>query len=149
MATQKTIDVKGCLSRREGTVASGNTPTPGAPMQEVPGTPGEYRVYTQVVAGRREAPLLALEDNLLGKTITDAYAAGGRVHMGIPKTGDEVLVFVKSAEDITSGDQLEPESGTGLFVEVSGAADQNAMFEALESPGALAANTHVLCRFIG
>ena len=91
--------------------------------------------------------LIATEDGLQGKTVSDAYASGDKVFFYIPCCGDHVNVLVKSGEDIAVGDKLNVEGGgSGLFVEAAGA-DALYQLTALESSGgALGANTLLKCR---
>lgn len=91
--------------------------------------------------------ILAIEDGLQGKTVSDAYGVGDVVFLYIPQRGDVVNVLVKSGQDIAVADKLNVEGGgSGLFVEAAGA-DAAYQLVALESSGgALAANQLIKCR---
>ncbi len=88
------------------------------------------------------------EDDLQGKTITDAYAIGDRALLYHPLPGDHLGLFVKTGANIAVNDKIVPEGGgTGLWIEGAGT-EAKYFAVALESTGgALAANTHVKCRW--
>ena len=84
-------------------------------------SPGHVVVYsgagiikraTAAVAG---AKAIVFENELLGKTINDAYAIGENVYYGVFKSGDRAQVRIAaSASAITKGDALEFDA-TGCF----------------------------------
>lgn len=49
-------------------------------------------------------PMFAIEDELQGKDIDDAYVAGDRVQCWIPSRGDQVNAILKDEETIVIGD---------------------------------------------
>lgn len=51
-------------------------------------------------------PMFALEDELQGKTIDDAYAADAPVQVWIPQRGEQVLAILKDNENVAVGDYL-------------------------------------------
>ena len=59
--------------------------------------------------------LVAVEDALQGKTVSDAYAAGDVVSFNIYPRGSEAQVFLKAGEDVAIGAKLELD-GTGCLV---------------------------------
>lgn len=66
------------------------------------------QVKVNATAKIRPRLAVALEDELGGKTITDAYANGDRVYYGIFKSGDVAqLRLAANAAAITLADQLE------------------------------------------
>ena len=52
-------------------------------------------------------PIFALEDELQGKGIDDAYIAGDTVQCWIPQRGDEVLALLADGENVSIGEALE------------------------------------------
>ena len=59
------------------------------------------------LASKNAIPIMfALEDELQGKGITDAYAAGDKVQVWIPWRGDVVYARVADEENIAFGDAL-------------------------------------------
>jgi len=52
-------------------------------------------------------PIFALEDELQGKVITDAYASTDRVQANICQRGDEVNAILATSQTIIIGDYLE------------------------------------------
>jgi len=51
-------------------------------------------------------PLFALEDELQGKGISEAYAAGDQVPCWRPKPGDQVNALLADGENVAIGDKL-------------------------------------------
>ncbi len=91
---------------------------------------------------------IATENALSGKTVLDAYADGDQLFYFQPNNGDHCLVLVTSGENITIGDVLVPVGGgDGKFVEAAGT-ETRYFFEALETTGALGADTLVKARCI-
>lgn len=50
--------------------------------------------------------MFALEDELQGKDITDAFAANDRVQCWIPSRGDEVYALLANGQTVVIGDKL-------------------------------------------
>jgi hypothetical protein len=72
-------------------------------------------------------PMFALEDELQGKSIDDAYAAADQVNIGIFRTGDYVYAILTDGQSVSIGDPLES-AGDGMLQKHT--AD-------IESPGTL------------
>ena len=62
--------------------------------------------------------MFACEDELQGRTISEAYADNERVFFLCALPGDEVQARIKSGESIAVGDYLEP-AGDGTLREVT------------------------------
>ena len=77
--------------------------TPGH-LVEVMST-GKVRVHA--TAGGNVLPMFALEDELQGKGIDDAYAANAPVQVWIPNRGDIVNCLLKDGQNVAIGDFLE------------------------------------------
>jgi len=72
--------------------------------------------------GKTALVMFAVEDELQGKGITDAYAAGDRVQCWIATRGDIVYATVKASENIVVGDFVES-AGNGTVRKVTRAAE--------------------------
>lgn len=93
--------------------------------------------------------LIALEDALQGKLITEAYAVGDNVEYAVPLPGDEFNLLIKDGETIAIGDNIVQEGGgTGLFVEAAGT-EAKYPFKALEALSPSGSNGYVKCEFQG
>lgn len=51
-------------------------------------------------------PMFAIEDNIQGKTIDDAYATTGRAQVWIPQRGDEVYAILADGQNVSIGSLL-------------------------------------------
>lgn len=51
-------------------------------------------------------PMFAIEDNLQGKTINDAYATTGRAQVWMPQRGDEVYAVLADGQNVSIGSKL-------------------------------------------
>lgn len=140
------IDVK-CNGRTEKAVAA-STISPGRCVEMAASGKYAHMASTLAEYNKRGGLVLALGDaSLTGKTVADDIAADGVLNVLHPLPGDIVLVEVASGEDISQGDNLVPTITTGLFTEAAGS-ESRYFLEAVESPGALAADTLVRCRVI-
>jgi hypothetical protein len=72
------------------------------------------KIDPQNVAGGVCEKMFALENELLGKTIADNYAAGDPVQCWIATPGEEVLAWILNGEDIAKGDKLVAGGGGKL-----------------------------------
>lgn len=92
--------------------------TPGAPVQLM--STGNYRNWDGAAAGEHDIVILAVEDALQGKTLTQAYSSGDRLTLYIPLSGDVCLVRLKASENVAVGGKLIREDDTGLFIATTG-----------------------------
>jgi len=65
------------------------------------------KVQAHANAGQDAAPLFALEDELQGRDIDDAYSADDKVQCWSPVPGEEVLAILEDGENVAIGDFLE------------------------------------------
>ena len=65
------------------------------------------KVQAHGTEGGNAIPQFALEDELQGKAITDAYAADDRVFVWVAGRGDEVNAILADGENVAIGDFLE------------------------------------------
>lgn len=91
--------------------------------------------------------MIAKEDALQGKTITDAYAADDIVSLQILAPGDVVLLLCLTGQDIPDGTKLAiNDAGKGVIVDASDTQVFGASIE--DTDGALAADALVKVRVI-
>lgn len=118
MATNKTILLKGDPLRKEREANAGITP---GDLIEVMST-GKVREHA--TAGGNAQRAFAIEDDLQGKEIGDAYVATDRVQYLVCRRGDEIMARLKASQNVVIGDFLES-AGDGTLqkhvVESSGA----------------------------
>jgi len=62
------------------------------------------------LASAKKSRLIAVENDLAGKDITDAYASGDRVQLVTFKSGDIARMRVANGETVTQGDEVESNS---------------------------------------
>jgi len=76
------------------------------------------QVAVHATAGGRVQPMMiALENSLAGKTISDAYAASDRVQVWFPQNGDIALMRIVNGANIAVADLVESQ-GDGTLREV-------------------------------
>lgn len=97
----KTIALKGGYIRKEGEASAAITP---GHLIEFGGA-ADVRVHA--TAGGQARRAFALENDLIGRDIDDAYAAGDVVQYGVFVPGAEVYAKLQAAETCTKGDALE------------------------------------------
>lgn len=98
---KNTIALKGDYIRKEGEASSAITP---GDLVEFGGS-ADLRPHSTVGTQARRA--FALENDLIGKGIDDAYAAGDAVQYGVFVPGAEVRARLAAGETCTKGDALE------------------------------------------
>lgn len=115
----------------EGTIGAGLTPKPGTIMQIDHSIAMQGGRHTWVLynadadGGRPKGPIIVLrEAELMGKGITDAYAAGDRGFGYIPANGEELNCLVANiagtADDHAAGEMLMVDDTTGLLIATTG-----------------------------
>jgi hypothetical protein len=115
----------------EGYIAAGETPKPGTILQKqsataLKGGRHTYEIYNaDQDGGRPKGPFyVLLHDHLQGKTVDDAYAAGDRCFLYVPKAGDELnlllLNIAGTADDHTKGETLIVDDTTGKLIATTG-----------------------------
>jgi hypothetical protein len=98
-----TILIKGESFRKEGVVASAQTPLPGHLLDRN----SDGKIIVHGGDGGNVAPVLvAVENDLMGKEITDAYAAGDRIQYHVARPGDELYLLLANGENVTPADYL-------------------------------------------
>lgn len=135
----------------EGVVSG--TPKPGTIMEissfTMVGGRFTWRAYQPGTDGERRLIAVLLEDNLQGKTPTDAYVDGTRCFLYCPIAGEELnclLADVAGTGDAhTAGETLIVDTGTGKLIATTGSPESEP-FRLLESLSALTADTlaHVM-----
>jgi len=108
------------------------TPSPGTVLQldlavEPVNGNYSYEVHNVATAGDRPIGPIAvlLEDNLQGKTITDAYVTGTLGRLYFPLPGDELLMLRADTAGAGSaiGDQYIVQDTTGLILNTTGSVE--------------------------
>ena len=112
-----TIKVKKYSDHIEEITAAGAI-TPGHLIEE--DSSGTCVVHNS--AGENVLPMFALEDELQGKDITDAYASGDKVQVWIPYRGDQVYALLADGENAAIGSFLESNGDGTLKVHAAGSA---------------------------
>lgn len=72
------------------------------------------KVQAHNSAGENALKMFALEDELQGNGISDAYAADDQVNCWIPGRGDIVNALLSNGEDVSIGDFLESDGAGRL-----------------------------------
>lgn len=77
-------------------------------------TPGMFlevdsngKVVAHNSAGQNVLPMVALEDEMQGKGISDVYASGDKVQVWIPYRGDMVYAILEDGNNVAIGDFVE------------------------------------------
>lgn len=84
-------------------------------------------------AGQAAQKLFAIENELEGQTITDAYAADDRVQAEVCDRGDVIYALLKAGENVTIGALLESDGAGALQAYAADSAG------VVEYPGSLVA----------
>ena len=104
---KKTIKLKKYSDVIEELVAAGAI-TPGMLLEYT--SAGKVQAHQN--AGQNALPMVALEDELQGNGIDDAYAADDPVQVWIPYRGDHAYLILKDdTEAVSEGDLLESAGG--------------------------------------
>lgn len=97
----KTIRISGEEHRKEG--VTDEAVTPGALLEYG----GSNDVQNHSTAGGNAAKMFALENDLVGDGIDDAYAAGETVQIGVFRAGAKVYAWLEAGENVAVGAKLE------------------------------------------
>lgn len=89
--------------------------SPGMILEPVSGA---NTIKKHATEGGDAVPIIALENKLEGKGITDAYAAADKVQCWIPQRGDEAYLLIEDEQNIAIGDFLES-NGAGYLQKVT------------------------------
>jgi len=111
---QNSIRVKNYLNVEEELVAVAGI-TPGMLIEET--AAGEVQVHS--TSGGNAIPMFALENELEGQGITDAYEADDPVQCWFPQRGDQVYAYLAGDETAVIGDFLESDGAGSLKVHVA------------------------------
>ena len=114
---KNTIKVKKYGDHIEEIVAGGAI-TPGMLIAE--GSAGTVAAHGS--AGANAIPMFALEDELQGNGVDDAYASGDPVQCWYPYRGDQVYALLADGETIVVGDLLESNGDGYLKKHTAGSA---------------------------
>jgi len=109
MATKRTIKVKkysDVIEEYDAVAAI----TPGMLLELT----SAGKVQAHSTAGGNAPRMIALEDELQGQGVNDAYAADDKVQCWIPYPGDQVYAILADGENVAIGDLLES-NGAGML----------------------------------
>jgi len=123
---KNTIALKGDYVRKEREANAGITP---GHLVEVMNT-GNVRVHATLGAQAQRA--FALENDLIGKGVDDAYVAGDSVLYGVFVPGAEVYALLLTGESCSIGDFLES-AGNGTLQVASSPVEGSNVAIALEA----------------
>lgn len=112
MGAQKTIILKGHGTRFEAVANAAITPGHLVYLMST----GKVAVHAS--AGGLAEKAFAVEDDLQGKTIADAYASAAPVQYNVMRPGDEVNALLADGENAAIGDKLVS-AGDGTLKELS------------------------------
>jgi len=133
----------------EGYVTTGETFIPGMVVQRDPtvalqGGRHTYKIYNRDADGDRPAGAFWVVTNLLGtllgKTVTESIAAGGRVALYSPIRGEEINLLVGNlsgtSDDHVAGEILMVDDGTGKLIATAGTPETEVaqLLEAITDP---------------
>lgn len=119
-------------------------------------TPGMLVAYTSTgtvvvhpSSGADAAKMFAMEDDLQGKSITDAYASGNNVRFFAAQRGDLVFAYLASGQNVTCHDLLESNGAGYLTKHTASSAGvveypEAIVGEAMESVNATSAASRIL-----
>ena len=96
-------------------------------------TPGDLIDLTAVHgnAGENQQAKFVLENEEIGKGVTDAYASGDTIRYGMFKSGEEVLARLADSQTIAAGDLLESDGNGQLRAQTTSAATSDLQRKAL------------------
>lgn len=145
-----TADPKGVFD--EGTID--DTSKPGTIMEVVPGSGllgGRFHFRAAAVGtdGKCAQNMVLLEDNLQGKTITDAYVAGTRCRVYTPVSGEECNCLcgevAGTGNTYTVGQRLIIDAEDGILVPETGT-PQTTEWQVMEAVTQVTAPQLLWCR---
>lgn len=133
----------------EGIIGAGITPYPGTAMQldiseSLQGGRHVWELYNaDADGGRPKGPIIILiENKLLGRDYSTAYAAAERCFGYVPETGDELNLLLGdvsgTADAHTKGEILIIDDTTGEFIATTGSPEEEVamLLETLSAPTA-------------
>lgn len=123
----KGLNVAG--QRREGEAATGQTPLPGHLLDR--NASGELIVHAGL--GLRASRLFAVENDMVGDGIDDAYAAGDRVQYHAAVPGDVIYAVLADAQSVDPTDWLVSNGDGTLIAATTEVNDETLVARALET----------------
>lgn len=114
-------------------------------------TPGMFVIVgsgNTVTAGIPSVPMVAVEDELQGKTISDAYATGNPVQCWVTTRGEEVYGILTAGQNVAIGAKLEVAATGKLTALASGTAVGIVVGEAVDLSASGAVDARVKVRIL-
>ena len=99
-----------------------------SPGMLVEPTPSATTIRKHATEGGNAIPMFAVENELEGEGLTDAFAAGDQVQVWIPGRGDIVYAQVEDEQNIAIGDFLESNGAGYLQLHEEDSADSDDAF---------------------
>lgn len=127
MGNAKTIVLKGQGTRKERIAVAAITP---GHLVEITSA---NKVQVHSTAGGLAQKAFAVEDDLQGNTIADAYAASAMVQYNVMLPGDEVNAIIADGENIAIGDKLVSAGDGTLKEQTSETTDESVVAIAVEA----------------
>lgn len=109
-------------------IAASEAITPGHLIERF-NNAGVIRFKKHATAAQATAPIVALNQSMLNKTVDDAYAAGDLVEAAVMQKGATAWMFIASGQNIVAGQRLESAGDGTLRALAAGVA----LFHALEN----------------
>jgi len=119
MSTPNTILLKKYVAKRQEAIAAGAI-TPGMLIERT--SADKFQAHSS--AGQPAARLFAIEDELQGNTISDAYSAADRVQAEVCDPGDMVYALLAAGENVAIGAKLESDGAGALQAYAAGSAGE-------------------------
>lgn len=111
-----------------------------------------WQRYQRGTDGERSAIVVLREDDLQGKTMSQAYVDGDRCFLYYPMMGETINVLVDdiagTADDVAIGDRFIIDTETGRLIATTGSVESEP-FESLEVVTDPTADHLVWCRYTG
>jgi hypothetical protein len=108
------ILIKGDPIRKEG--LAGESITPGELLMWFA---GPDRLMKHDTSGGAAQKMFAVEEDIVGDEISDAYASGSRVQYVTARQGDEIYAYLASGQNLAKGAPLMS-NGAGYLTAISG-----------------------------
>lgn len=96
-----TIVLKGDPIRKEG--LAGQAITPGQLLEWFA---GPDRLMLHSTSGGAAQAMFAVEEDIVGDEISDAYASGSTVQYVVARKGDEIFAYLASGQNVAKGTAL-------------------------------------------
>lgn len=111
----RTIVSKGNGRRSEKTSTAVTIP-PGTLLELTSGDTVQAQSFSYVGATVLTEAMVAVENSLFGGEVGTAYAVSSKIQIYHAQKGDELFILLEDGQDITIGDELEPNGTNGTLI---------------------------------